>query len=65
MSVKFSKLHHSQEAHRQLRSRASANVGKDKFAVKKWTYHDRVIRLQDAKGKILSKSERSKVYKTS
>ena len=65
MAVKLSKLHYSQEAHRRLRSRASAQAGKVQSAPKRWTYHDRVIRIQDAKGKILSKSERAKIYKSS
>ena len=65
MSVKLSKLHYSLEAHRKLRSRAFAMFGKDRLASKKWTYHDRVMRMQGAKGKILSKSERANIYKTS
>ena len=65
MAVKLSKLHYSQEAHRKLRSRASAQAGIVRSAPKRWTYHDRVIRIQAAKGKILSKSERAKIYKSS
>ena len=65
MKVSLSKLHYSQEAHRKLRSKASADYGKDPLSAKKWTYHDRIYRLQAVKGRILSKAERRSIYKTS
>ena len=59
------KFQRSQNAHLFLRKKATLSLGKDRFAPKKYQYHDRVYRIQQAKGKIFSVSERRKIYKSS
>ena len=58
-------VYNSNLAHSRLRKRAANLLGKDRLAAKKYTYHDRVERIQNAKNRILSKAERSSIYRTS
>ena len=63
--ARMSRLKRSNAVHSRLRKKARNILGKDRFAAKKWTYHDRVERIQNAKNRVLTKAERRKIYQSS
>ena len=60
--MKSTRLERSNAAHRKLRNNYNFIPGK--AADVKFYYHNEVIDRQLKSGRVLSKSERSKVYKT-